>query len=216
MSRSAKSKSSRQWLNEHFSDSYVKRAQREGHRARSVYKLTEIQQKQAIIKRGMTVIDLGAAPGSWSEYVVKLVGVSGRVIAADILPMNPIPRVIFTQGDVTDPTVCTKLLDLIGQAKADVVISDMAPNLSGLRDVDDARVENLMEMAFVFAGKVLKPGGVLLIKTFQAGNFKNTLDLLRSKFSEVKVVKPDASRARSREIFLLAKGFKNNNIGVCK
>jgi 23S rRNA (uridine2552-2'-O)-methyltransferase len=209
MSKNRRSKSSGRWLKEHFSDAYVKRAKQEGHRARSVYKLQEIQQKFKIIATGMTVIDLGAAPGSWSEYAAELVGKSGKVIAADILPMQTIPNVTFLQGDVTDKNVMDQLFALLDGKKADVVISDMAPNMSGIKDVDQARSGYLAEMAFNFALRVLKSDGSLLMKTFQSGDFNNILAFLRSKFGEVKVIKPEASRARSKEVFLLAKKFKN-------
>jgi 23S rRNA (uridine2552-2'-O)-methyltransferase len=204
---SKRSKSSQRWLKEHFSDAYVKRAQKEGVRARSFYKLEEINQRYQIIKQGMIVVDLGAAPGGWSEACVKLVGSKGKVYALDILPINPIPGVDFIQGDFSDNDVVTSLLHSIGEHSVDVVISDMAPNMSGIIDVDIPRSMNLVESAFSFAILALKNKGSFLTKIFQGEGFDSFLKLLRSHFKEVISIKPKASRARSRELYLLARGF---------
>jgi len=202
-----KSKSSNRWLKEHFSDIYVKKAKQEGFRARSVYKLSEIQERYKIIKPNMFVVDLGAAPGGWSEYAVQLVAPKGKIFALDILPMQPIKGVDFIQGDFTQDDVVKDLHARLNGEKIDVVLSDMAPNLSGLSVVDQSRSINLVEIALAFAQKGLKPGGVFLTKIFQGAGFENFVKNLRHSFGEVKVIKPDASRARSKEIFLLARDF---------
>ena len=202
-----KSKSSGRWLKEHFSDVYVKRAKSEGFRARSAYKLIEINERYKIIKPGMTVVDLGAAPGGWSQYVAQLVGSKDRVFALDILPMQSIAGVEFIQGDFTKDEIVKILLDILQGKKVDVVLSDMAPNLSGVKVVDQMRALELAKMAFNFAGLVLKQNGTFLLKTFQGGEFDELLKGLRKQFSDVKVIKPDASRARSSEVFLLARNI---------
>lgn len=202
-----KSKSSNRWLKEHFSDIYVKRAKQEGFRARSVYKLIEIQERYKIIKPNMLVVDLGASPGGWSEYVVQLVGLKGGVFALDILPMQPIKGVDFIQGDFTQDDVIKDLCARLNEQKIDAVLSDMAPDLSGLSVVDQARSMCLVERAVVFAQTVLKPGGVFLTKIFQGAGFDAFLQSLRHNFGEVKVIKPEASRSRSSEVFLLARNF---------
>lgn len=200
----ARSKSSKQWLKEHHSDTYVKRSKQEGYRARSVYKLQEIQQSHKILKPGMIVVDLGAAPGSWSEFVVQVVGSQGKVFAVDILPIKPIKDVIFIQGDFTDEKVLESLLNKTGASKVDAILSDMAPNLSGCSITDQARSVELLEAAFNFAKKNLKAKGIFLCKAFQGEDFQNLLKKLKTHFSEVKTIKPPASRSRSREVFLLA------------
>jgi 23S rRNA (uridine2552-2'-O)-methyltransferase len=207
-----KSKSSNRWLKEHFSDIYVKRAKQEGFRARSVYKLMEIQERYRIIKPNMVVVDLGAAPGGWSEYVVQLIGSEGKIIALDILAMQPIRGVEFIQGDFTQDDVVKDLAACLDERKVDVVLSDMAPNLSGLDVVDQARSMNLAERALGFAQTVLKSGGLFLTKIFQGAGFEIFLKSLRHSFGEVKVIKPDASRARSSETFLLARNFGGRRI----
>jgi len=207
-----KSKSSNRWQKEHFSDIYVKRAKREGFRARSVYKLMEIQERYRIIKPNMVVVDLGAAPGGWSEYVVQLIGSEGKIVALDILAMQPIRGVEFIQGDFTQDDVVKDLALRLSGQKVDAVLSDMAPNLSGLDVVDQARSMNLVERALTFAQTVLKPGGIFLTKTFQGAEFEVFLKNLRQNFGEVKVIKPDASRARSSETFLLARNFGGRRI----
>jgi 23S rRNA (uridine2552-2'-O)-methyltransferase len=204
----SRSKSSSRWLKEHFDDEFVLRARKEGYRSRAIYKLIEIQQKDHILKPGMTVIDLGAAPGGWSEYAVKKLGNRGRMIALDILPMDPIDGVETIQGDFREDAVLEQLLEVIGGAKADLVISDMAPNISGMEVVDIPRSYYLAELALDFARQVLKPGGGLLVKLFQGEGFDAYQRELKRSFSRVVMRKPKASRARSREIYALASGYK--------
>ena len=206
-----KKSSSGRWLKEHFSDVYVKRAKQEGFRARSVYKLMEINERYKIIKSNMFVVDLGAAPGGWSEYVVKLVGNKGKVFALDILPIRPISGVEFIQGDFTKDEAAKNLYNLLHGKKIDVVLSDMAPNLSGVKVVDQMLAVELAKKALDFSCMVLKCGGAFLVKVFHGVGFDDFLKSLRQNFNEVKVIKPDASRARSSEVFLLARGFKTQN-----
>ncbi len=194
-------------MSEHFDDEYVRRAQQEGYRSRAVYKLIEIQEKDRILKPGMTVIDLGAAPGGWAEYAVKKLGARGRLIALDILPMEPVAGVEFIQGDFREDAVLEQLLDLIGDARADLVISDMAPNISGMEAVDIPRSYYLADLALDLAIKVLKPGGGFLIKLFQGEGFDDYQKELKQRFKRVVMRKPKASRARSREIYALATGY---------
>lgn len=203
-----RSHSSQRWLQEHFNDPYVKKAQMDGLRARSAYKLMAIQEKFKFIKPGMYVVDLGAAPGSWSAYATTIVKPKGKVYALDILPMDPVDQVEFMQGDFSQDAVIANFINSVGERKIDVVLSDMAPNFSGLNIVDQARSMHLVEMAYYFASKVLKPGGAFLTKIFQGEGFDAFLKLLRTNFKEVKVCKPEASRARSKEMYLLARGLK--------
>jgi 23S rRNA (uridine2552-2'-O)-methyltransferase len=207
MSKSGRSKSSKQWLKEHFEDEYVLRAKQEGYRSRAIYKLIEIQQKDKILKPGMTVIDLGAAPGGWSEYAVTQLGGKGRIIALDILPMEPMAGVEIIEGDFREEAVLTELMDLIGKDRADLVICDMAPNISGMGVVDLPRAYYLSELALDLAQQVLKPGGGLLVKLFQGEGFDAYLKLLKQHFSRLVMRKPKASRTRSREIYALATGY---------
>lgn len=200
---SGTSKSSRRWLREHFSDPYVKQAQQAGYRSRAIYKLLEIQERDRLFKPGMTIIDLGAAPGGWSQLVAELVGKKGRVIAVDILPMDALPNVEFIQGDFNDPAVLDHLLQRIGAARADWVLSDMAPNMSGMDSVDQPRSIALAELAFELAKQVLHPQGGLLIKVFQGEGFDAFLLDIRRYFKKVIIRKPKASRDRSREVYLL-------------
>ena len=195
-------------MNEHFDDEYVRRAQQEGYRSRAIYKLVEIHQKDQLLKPGMTVIDLGAAPGGWSEYAVKKLGAKGRMIALDILPMEPIDGVEIIQGDFREDDVLAQLLDLIGESGADLVISDMAPNISGMEVVDIPRSYYLADLALDLAIQVLKPGGGLLVKLFQGEGFDDYQKALKQNFKRVVMRKPKASRARSREIYALATGYK--------
>jgi 23S rRNA (uridine2552-2'-O)-methyltransferase len=209
----AKSKSSKTWLKEHFDDEYVRRSQQDGYRSRAIYKLIEIDEKDRLIKPGMTVIDLGAAPGGWSEYCVKKVGKSGTVIALDILPMDPIDGVTIIEGDFREEAVFDELMSVmnnaaIKNAKADLVISDMAPNISGMGSVDIPRAYYLCELALDLARQVLNPGGGLLVKLFQGEGFEAYNKELKASFNKVVMRKPKASRARSREIYALATGFK--------
>ncbi len=203
-----RSKSSKRWLNEHFDDEFVRRAQKEGYRSRAVYKLIEIQQKDRLLKPGMTVIDLGAAPGGWSEYAARQLGAKGRMIALDILPMDPVPGVEVIQGDFREDAVLEQLLDVIGDDRADLVISDMAPNICGMEVVDIPRSYYLADLALDLALKVLKPGGGFLVKLFQGEGFDDYQKQLKQRFNRVVMRKPKASRARSREIYALATGYK--------
>ena len=204
----ARSKSSKQWLQEHFSDRYVKLAQEGGFRSRASFKLAEIQQRDRIIQPGMTVVDLGAAPGGWTQVARGIVGKHGVVVATDILPMDPLPDVDIVTGDFTDDAVLQAILDCLAGRKADLVISDMAPNLSGMKAVDQPRAMYLAELALDMATQVLTPGGTFLTKVFQGEGFEPYLQLLRTSFTKVVSRKPGASRARSRETFLLARGFR--------
>ncbi len=200
-----RSKSSRRWLKEHFDDPYVQRAQKEGHRGRAIYKLIEIQEKDLILRPGMVVIDLGAAPGSWSEYAAKAVGGSGRVFALDILPMEPIPGTTILQGDFREEIVLTQLRAALSDRPVDLVMSDMAPNISGMNAVDQPRAMHLAELALALGEEVLRPGGDLLIKVFQGAGFDEFSRQLRERFRKVLFRKPKASRARSREVYALAR-----------
>jgi 23S rRNA (uridine2552-2'-O)-methyltransferase len=206
--KSTRSSSSGRWLQEHFDDPYVKEAQKLGYRSRASFKLLEIQEKDRLIKPGMTVVDLGSAPGGWSQVAMKLVGHKGRVIASDILPMDVLAGVDFICGDFMEDSVMQEILDCLGDAGADVVISDMAPNMSGLPAVDQPRAMYLMELAVDMAGKVLKPGGSFLSKVFHGEGFDEMLKDLRANYTKVLTRKPQASRSRSRETYVLALGFK--------
>ena len=204
----ARSKSSHNWLKEHFDDKYVKMAQKDGYRSRASYKLLEIQEKDKIIRPGMTVIDLGAAPGGWSQVTSRLIGGQGRLIASDILEMDSIPDVTFIQGDFTEDAVLANILEAVGNTQVDLVISDMAPNMSGLSAVDMPRAMFLCELALDLAGRVLRPGGDFLIKVFQGEGFDVYHKEIRKLFDKVQMRKPLSSRDRSREQYLLARGFK--------
>ena len=204
----ARSKSSKSWLKEHFDDPYVQKAQQEGYRSRAIYKLIEIQQKDKLLKPGMTVIDLGAAPGGWSEYAVEILGKKGRMIALDILPMQPITGVEILTGDFREDDVFERLMALIGDDRADLVLSDMAPNMSGMGAVDLPRAYLLADLALDLAQRVLRPGGGLLVKLFQGEGFEDYQGQLKNHFAKVVMRKPRASRARSREIYALATGLR--------
>ncbi|TCK04961.1 23S rRNA (uridine(2552)-2'-O)-methyltransferase RlmE [Marinobacterium mangrovicola] len=203
----AKSKSSGRWLKEHFDDQYVKRSKEAGLRSRASYKLQEIDAKDKLLKPGSTVVDLGAAPGGWSQVAAELVGERGRVVASDILSMDPLAGVEFIQGDFTEEAVLEKILQALGDELADLVISDMAPNMSGNASIDQPAAMYLVELALDLARQVLKPGGNFLVKVFQGEGFDAYLQDMRSSFGSVVTRKPDASRARSREVYLLGKGF---------
>ena len=207
----SRSKSSRRWLKQHFSDRYVKRAHQEGLRSRSAYKLLEIQEKNKVIKPGMTVVDLGAAPGGWSQVAARLVGEQGKVYALDILSMSPLPNVDFMQGDFREETILQEFLKHISSRPIDLVISDMAPNLSGMRIIDQPRAMHLAELALDFAQHVLKPEGKFIIKTFQGEGFEAYLKLLRHAFETVSIRKPAASRGGSAEVYLVATGYHLRN-----
>jgi 23S rRNA (uridine2552-2'-O)-methyltransferase len=203
-----RSQSSRRWLQEHHSDPYVRRAQAEGWRSRAVYKLEEVDKKERLLRRGSIVLDLGAAPGAWSQYARSRVGPKGRVIASDILPMDALAGVEFVQGDFRDEQVCGQLVDLTGERSVDVLLSDMAPDLSGMDVIDQPRAMYLAELALDMAGRALKPGGSALIKVFQGAGFQELVAAARRPFKTVRFVKPAASRARSAEIYLLAGGLR--------
>jgi 23S rRNA (uridine2552-2'-O)-methyltransferase len=204
----ARSKSSNQWMQEHFDDEYVKKAQALGYRSRSTFKLIEIQEKDKILKPGMTVVDLGAAPGGWSDYAKKTVGRSGRVVALDLLAIDPIPEVHFIQGDFREDEVLEELYRVIDGAPIDLVLSDMAPNMSGNKSMDQPRAMYLAELALDMAITVLKKGGVFLIKVFQGKGSEAFKKQIEQHFQTVIIRKPKASRPRSNEIYILAKGFK--------
>jgi len=206
--KSSRSKSSGRWLKEHFDDVYVKKSQQDGWRSRASYKLLEIQEKDNVIKPGMTVLDLGAAPGGWSQVAAKFVGDKGRVFASDILPMDQFEDVCFIQGDFTEDHVFEAILEAMGGEKADVVISDMAPNMSGIADVDIPKSMYLVELALDMARHVLKPGGTFVAKVFQGEGFDTLLKDMRNDYQKVYSRKPDASRARSKEIYQIGKGFR--------
>ncbi len=196
-------------MKEHFDDHYVKLAQKEGYRSRACYKLLEIQEKDRLIKPGMSVVDLGSAPGGWSQVAAMLVGHHGQVLASDILEMDTIAGVEFIQGDFTDEEVFNELMAFLGNQKADLVISDMAPNMSGMRDVDQPQSMYLCELALDMAGLVLRPGGGFVTKIFQGEGFDEYMRLLRERFSKVVTRKPAASRPRSREVYLVATGLRS-------
>jgi 23S rRNA (uridine2552-2'-O)-methyltransferase len=199
-----RSKSSERWLREHFTDPWVKRAQTEGWRSRAVFKLEEIDRRERLLRPGMKVLDLGAAPGAWSQYARRQVGRTGTVLASDILAMEPLAGVEFVQGDFRDEDVLERLQGLIGGEGVDVLLSDMAPNLSGMDAIDAPRSAYLAELALDMATRVLKGDGRALIKVFQGAGFQELMTEARRRFQRVKFVKPEASRARSPEIYLLA------------
>ena len=202
-----RTKSSARWLAEHANDEFVKRAQREGWRSRAVYKLEEIQQRERLLRPGIRCVDLGAAPGSWSQYAARLLGGTGRVVATDILPMDSIPGVEFVLGDFREPAVLDEVLHRIGSDKVDLVLSDMAPNMAGIDAVDQPRSMYLAELAVEFADRVLVPGGDLLVKLFQGEGFDQIIREARYRYGRVLTKKPKASRNRSPEIYLLARQF---------
>lgn len=204
----ARSKQSKNWLKEHFDDFYVKQAQKEGYRSRAVYKLLEIEEKDHLLRPGITIVDLGAAPGGWSQIASLRMKGKGRVIATDILPMDTLADVEFIQGDFREEEVLNQLLESLGNDKADLVMSDMAPNISGMKAVDQPRAIYLAELALDLAKKVLNKEGVFLVKVFQGEGFDEYLRELRSYFKSVTVRKPKASRPRSREVYLLARTCK--------
>lgn len=204
----ARSKSSNQWMQEHVDDEYVKKAKAMGYRSRSTFKLIEIQQKDKIIKSGMNVIDLGAAPGGWSEYARKIVGKKNKVIALDLLEIDPIDGVDFIQGDFRENEILDELYQVLNGAPVDLVMSDMAPNISGNKGVDQPRSIYLAELALDTAQTVLSKGGTFLIKMFQGVGFEEYKREVAGSFSKVVIRKPNASRARSKEVYILAKGFK--------
>lgn len=208
MTKKKHSASSKRWLKEHFDDHYVQKAQKMGLRSRAVFKLEAIQEKDRLIKPSMTVVDLGAAPGGWSQLSADLVGAKGQVIACDILEMDPLAGVDFLQGDFREEAVLEALLNRIGGNTVDIVLSDMAPNMSGNPSVDQARSMYLCELALDMCHSVLKPNGAFVIKVFQGEGFDQFFKDVKSAFKVLKTRKPDSSRARSREVYLVATGYK--------
>ena len=204
----ARSRSSHRWLQEHVNDPYVKRAQKEGYRARSSYKLIELNEKDRLIRPGMLIMDLGSAPGGWSQVAGRLVGDKGRVLATDILPMDPLKNVDFIQGDFTEEAVFNQILAALNGAKPDLIISDIAPNITGIDSADQGASIYLVELALDMARRVLKPKGNFVAKVFQGAGSDAYLKDLRTSFEKVSVRKPAASRPRSREVYVVAKGFK--------
>ncbi|MDR1076733.1 MAG: 23S rRNA (uridine(2552)-2'-O)-methyltransferase RlmE [Xanthomonadaceae bacterium] len=202
----SRSKSSHRWLREHFSDPYVKKAQAEGMRSRAVYKLEELLQRDRLLKPGMVVVDLGAAPGGWAQYVRKALGESGRVLALDILEMPSLAGVEFLHGDFREDEVLARLEAMLGDEPVDLVLSDMAPNMSGVEAVDQPRAMYLAELAMDFADKRLRPGGAFMIKLFHGVGFDGYVKELRRRYDKVAIRKPAASRQRSSEVYALGQG----------
>ena len=208
MSKKKRTASQSRWLQEHFKDVYVQEAHKQGLRSRASFKIEEIQERDRLFKPGYKVVDLGAAPGGWSQYATTCVGENGRVVACDILPMDPIYGVDFLQGDFREQSVLDELLRIVGDTEVDVVMSDMAPNMSGNLAVDQTRAMYLVELAFEMCNQILKKGGSFVVKVFNGEGTEAYLRMLRSAFKEVKVRKPDASRSRSREVYYVGLGFK--------
>ncbi|MET0280337.1 MAG: RlmE family RNA methyltransferase [Steroidobacteraceae bacterium] len=204
----ARSKSSASWLSRHLSDPFVKQAQKDGYRSRSAYKLTELNDKDKLIRPGMRILDLGSAPGGWSQVAGKLVGAKGRVLATDILPMDALKNVDFIQGDFTEDAIVQQLLDWLGGGKFDLIISDIAPNLTGIDSADQASSIYFLELALDTVCKTLKPGAVFVAKMFQGVGSDQYVKELRTHFEKVVIRKPAASRKESREVYLVAKGFR--------
>ena len=205
---SKRTRSSSRWLAEHESDPYVRQAREQGWRSRAVFKLEEIQRSDRLIRPGMTIVDLGAAPGGWSQFAARLLDGRGRVIALDLLPMPELAGVEFIEGDIESTEVVDLLHARLDGHQADLVMSDMAPNMMGIADVDHARSMNLVDLAVEFAGRELRPGGDLLLKVFQGREFQPLLTGLRREFESVKLRKPKASRGRSPEVYVLARGLR--------
>jgi 23S rRNA (uridine2552-2'-O)-methyltransferase len=195
----------------HVSDPFVKQAQRDGYRSRSAYKLTELNEKDRLIRPSMRIMDLGSAPGGWSQVAGKLVGAKGRVLATDILPMEPIKNVDFIQGDFTDEAVVAKLLEWLGSGKFDLIISDIAPNITGIDSADQASSMNFLDLALDTVRQTLKPGANFVAKMFQGSGSDQYVKDLRTSFDKVLIRKPAASRAESREVYIVAKGFKGTS-----
>ncbi len=205
----ARSKSSGSWMARHLSDPFVKQAQRDGYRSRSAYKLIELNEKDRLVRPGMRVMDLGSAPGGWSQVAGKLVGEKGRVLATDILPMEPIKNVDFIQGDFTEDATVERVLEWLGGTRFDLIISDIAPNISGIESADQGRSIWFLELALDTVRKTLKPGATFAAKMFQGSGSDEYLKELRIHFEKVLIRKPEASRKESREVYLVAKGFRN-------
>jgi len=207
----ARSKTSLEWLKRHVNVPYVKQAQKDGYRSRASYKLLEVQEKYKLIRPGMSVVDLGAAPGGWSQVTSRLIGGQGRLIASDILEMDSIPDVTFIQGDFTQDEVLAQILEAVGNSQVDLVISDMAPNMSGTPAVDMPKAMFLCELALDLATRILKPGGNFVIKVFQGEGFDAYVKDARQKFDKVQMIKPDSSRGSSREQYMLAWGYRGSS-----
>ena len=207
----ARTKTSLGLLKRHVNDPYVKQAQKDGYRSRASYKLLEIQEKYKLIRPGMSVVDLGAAPGGWSQVTSRLIGGQGRLIASDILEMDSIPDVTFIQGDFTEDAVLGQILEAVGNSQVDLVISDMAPNMSGTPEVDMPKAMFLCELALDLAERILKPGGNFVIKIFQGEGFDVYLKDARKKFDKIQMIKPDSSRGSSREQYMLAWGYRRES-----
>jgi 23S rRNA (uridine2552-2'-O)-methyltransferase len=211
----AKNKLNKNWLHDHINDPYVKLAQKEGFRARAAYKLKEIDEQEKLIRPGQVIVDLGCTPGSWAQYTRRKLagadggGINGTIVGLDILPMEPIADVQYIQGDFREEEVLTQLDEVLSGRKADLVLSDMAPNLSGISHADAARMEHLIDLAIEFSQLHLKPGGALVVKCFKDMGFTQILEKFRTEFKTVKQIKPKASRDKSSEIFLLGRGLKN-------
>lgn len=203
-----RSKTSKAWMQEHVNDPWVQRAKAEGYRSRAAFKLAEVDAKDRLLKPGMVVVDLGATPGGWSQLAAKKVGASGKVIALDLLELQPLPGVEFIQGDFREEAVVARLGEMLADRSVDLVMSDMAPNMSGIGVSDQARAMYLAELALEFAVQYLKPGGDFLVKVFQGAGFMEFRDAMRRVFSSVAVRKPQASRGRSAELYLLGRGRK--------
>lgn len=203
----SRSPGSHRWLQEHEADPYVKQARLEGYRSRAVYKLKEVDEKIGLFRPGMVVLELGAAPGGWTQYVTEKLKGLGRVVASDCLLMDALPDVVFIQGDICDEAVFAELIHTVGSAGVDVLLSDMAPNMSGVAAIDGPRAIALAELALEVARDVLKPGGVLFMKVFHGTGFDALVKAVRQEFKQVSIRKPLASRSRSRETYLLAKGY---------
>ena len=207
----ARTKSSASWLSRHLSDPFVKQAQKDGYRSRAAYKLTEINDKDKLIRAGMRVLDLGSAPGGWSQVAGKIIGDKGRILATDILPMEPLRNVDFIQGDFTEQETLDQLLAWTGGGKFDLIISDIAPNITGIQSADQASSIYFLELALDTVRRTLKPGANFLAKMFQGSGSDEYLKELRQHFDKVSIRKPAASRKESREVFVVAKGFKESS-----
>lgn len=204
----ARSKSSSLWLQRHINDPYVKQAQKDGYRSRSAYKLIELNERDRLLKPGMRIMDLGSAPGGWSQVAARIIGAKGRVLATDILPMDPIPNVDFIQGDFTEDVVVEKIFEWLAGEKFDLIISDIAPNISGIDSADQAACMYFLELALDTVRKALKPGANFVAKMFQGEGSDAYLKDLRKSFVKVSIRKPAASRPKSREVYIVAKGFR--------
>jgi 23S rRNA (uridine2552-2'-O)-methyltransferase len=204
----ARTRTSKAWMQEHVNDPYVRKAQAEGMRSRAAYKLQQLAERDKLLKPGLVVVDLGSTPGGWSQVAAKAVGDAGLVIGVDLLEMTPLPGVRFLRGDFGDDAVLARLVELLGGRAVDLVLSDMAPNISGVASVDQARSIALAELALDFAVKHLKPQGNFLVKVFQGAGFDALVAELRRRFVQVLIRKPEASRSRSSEVYLVGKGLK--------